>query len=110
MDITFSDKNLRKCANDDTYARKRLGALRARLFKQRLDDMAASESLEDLRYMPGKFHELTKNRKGQWACHLDGSYRLIFTPHENPVPVSPQGIFIWAEIKGVEIIEIKDYH
>lgn len=110
MDITFEDNNLRKCANDDRLAVKKLGKRVADLYKKRLDDLQAATSLEDVRYLPGRFHELTSNRKGEWACDLVHPYRLIFTPHERPIPTDGDGKYIWAEIKGIEIIEIEDYH
>jgi len=108
--ITFGKKELEKCANDDRYAIRKLGKQRALKYKQRLDDLAAGETLEDLRYVPGKFHDLSENRKGLWACSLDEPYRLIMKPHENPVPVDEHGIYIWTDIKGIEIIEIINYH
>jgi proteic killer suppression protein len=67
-------------------------------------------TLEDVRNLAGKFHELKGDRKGEWACDLDQPYRLVFTPHERPIPVNEDGQYIWAEICGVEIIEVVDYH
>ncbi|WP_415581517.1 type II toxin-antitoxin system RelE/ParE family toxin [Flavobacterium longum] len=110
MEITFEDSNLRKYANDDRLAVKKLGQRCADLYKRRLDDLQAAASLEDVRYLPGRFHELKANRKGKWACDLVHPYRLIFTPHERPIPTDGDGKYIWAEIKGIEIIEIEDYH
>jgi toxin HigB-1 len=110
MDISFYDKKIRKLANDDRKALQKMGKIRAKLFKQRLDDLAGAINLEDVRHLPGNYHELTQNRKGQWACDLDQPYRLIFKPHENPIPISDNGQYLWQEIKGVEIIEIIDYH
>ena len=72
--------------------------------------LSFSLTLEDVRYMPGNYHELKNQRKGQWACDLDQPYRLVFTPHEDPIPVNNDGQYIWSEIKGVEIIEIINYH
>ena len=63
-----------------------------------------------IKYLPGNFHDLTGNRKGQWACNLDNPYRLIFVPHENPIPTNSDGQYIWVEIRGVEIIDIENYH
>ena len=82
----------------------------AELFKQRLDDLRAAETLEDVRHLPGHYHEMRENRKGQWACELDQPYRLIFEPHENPIPTNEHAQYIWLEIKGVEIVEIVNYH
>lgn len=110
MQITFRDKNLRKYANDDRKAQRELGPLRARLYKQRLDELSAADTLEDTRHLPGKYHELKGNRKGQWACNLDQPYRLIFEPHETPIPQTEAGQHIRAQIIGVEIIEITNYH
>lgn len=110
MDITFSDSKLRKYANNDTLAEKKLGKREAKLYKQRLDDLAAAQTLEDVRYLPGNYHELVGNRKGQWACNLVHPYRLIFQAQEDPVPTNDDGQYLWIEIKGVEIIEIEDYH
>ena len=88
MDISFNDNKLRKYANNDSQAIKKLGQRRATLYKQRLDDLFDAQSLEDVRYLPGNFHELTSDRKGQWACNLDHPYRLIFEPHEFPIPIN----------------------
>lgn len=110
MQITFKDKDLRKYANDDRLAQRKLGARRAKLYKQRLDELSAAETLEHTRHLPGKYHELTGDRKGQWACNLDQPYRLIFEPHEAPIPKNDAGQYIWAQIRGVEITEIADYH
>lgn len=110
MIITFGDRKLSKYANDDRLAVKGLGKRVAEIYKRRLDDLEAAESLEDVRYLPGRFHELKENRKGQWACDLVHPYRLIFTPLENPIPTDKDGKYIWVEIKGVEIVEIEDYH
>lgn len=110
MDISFDDNKLRKYANNDKQAIKKLGQRRADLYKQRLDDLFNASTLEDVRYLPGNYHELKGNRKGQWACDLDHPFRLIFEPHEDPIPANESGQYIWIEIKGVEIIEIVDYH
>lgn len=110
MDISFKNKDLKKYANNDRLAVRKLGDRRAKLYKVRLDDLHGARTLEDVRYLPGRYHELTGNRKGQWACDLDQPYRLIFEPHESPIPENEAGQYQWIEIKGVEIIEIADYH
>ena len=110
MDITFDDQNLEKCANNHRAGHKKLGTKRFQKFKQRLDQLGASTTLEDVRHQPGRFHKLTGDRKGQWACDLDHPYRLIFEPQEKPIPTNQDGQYLWIKIKAVEIIEIKDYH
>ena len=110
MNITFHTAKLQKIANDNRLAVRKLGALRAELFRMRLDDLSAAFSLEDVRNLPGHYHELKEDRKGQWACDLDQPYRLIFQPHEDPIPEDRNGKYIWIEIKGIEILEITNYH
>jgi proteic killer suppression protein len=110
MDISFGDKDLKKYANEDRLAIRKLGSKRAQVFKQRLDDLRAADTLEDVRYLPGHYHELKENRKGQWSCDLDQPYRLIFIPHEDPIPTNADGQYVWIEIRGVEVIEITNYH
>lgn len=42
--------------------------------------------------------------------NLDHPYRLVFRPLEDPIPTDEDGRYIWAEILGVEIEEVVDYH
>ena len=110
MKITFSDRKFEKTANDDRKLHREFGAQRAAKIALRLTQLLGSNSLEDVRYLAGNYHELIGNRKGQWACDLDQPYRLIFTPHERPIPVNDAGQYLWVEIHGVEIIEVVNYH
>lgn len=110
MDIKFGDKKLRKLALDVRKCVQEMGKRRADLFLRRLTDLRDAETLEDVRYLPGHYHELKNTRKGQWSCNLDHPYRLIFIPQENPIPSNDDGQYIWLQIEGVEIIEIVDYH
>ena len=110
MNVTFKTNKLKKLANDYSKCQREMGAIRAKWFQKRLNDLIDAETLEDVKHLPGNYHELTGNRKGQWACDLDQPYRLIFEPHEDPIPTDEQGIVLWLEIKGVEVIEIVNYH
>ena len=110
MEITFTDKKFEKLANDDRKMVKELGKVRAAILRRRLTQLEDASTLEEVRNLPGNYHELKNNRKGQWGCDLDQPYRLVFTPHENPIPINADGQYIWLEIKGVEVIEIINYH
>lgn len=110
MEISFQNNKLEKISSDERKCLKEFGKKRADLFLQRLSDLNAALTLEDVRYLPGHYHELIGDRKGQWACDLDQPYRLIFEPHEDPIPIDDNGKYIWIEIKGVEIKEITNYH
>lgn len=110
MNISFQNKKLEKLLDNPSKLARELGPIRAKLFLRRLGVLADASTLEDVRYEPGNFHELKADRKGQWACDLDQPYRLIFEPHEAPIPTDSTGRYVWVEIKGVEIIEITNYH
>lgn len=71
MNITFADMILRKLANNDSRSLAELGKKRSDKLRRRLVDLSDAESLEALRYLPGNYHELKGDRKGQWACDLD---------------------------------------
>ena len=103
MNITYKTKHLQKCAEDAKYSLKHLGANNSDTYTKRITQLASAGTLEDVRRLPGNFHELTGNRKGQWACSLDKNYRIVFEPHEDPIPTNDSGQYIWCEIKGVEI-------
>ena len=110
MEIKFTDKKLEKLANDDRKMLKELGKVRATILRRRLTQLEDANTLEDVRYLPGNYHELGQNRKGQWGCDLDQPYRLVFTAIEKPLPLNDDGQYVWLEISGVEIIEIINYH
>jgi proteic killer suppression protein len=110
VNITFANRKFEKLANDDKGLIKEYGKKQAEKIITRLAQLRAATTLEDVRNLPGRFHELRENRKGQWGCDLDQPYRLVFAPQENPIPVNENGQYIWLEITGVEIIEVINYH
>lgn len=110
MDVSYKNRQLQKLAEDLTFSVRKLGPVRSEKYIQRISDLLDAETLEDVRNLPGNFHELKADRKGQWAVSLDGPYRMIFVPHEDPIPTDDSGRYVWIEIKGVEIEEIENYH
>lgn len=104
MEIIFADKNLERCATDAAYALRYLGQKRAKSYAKRIATLRFSLNFEELRAANGNFHELTGNRKGEWACDLDQPYRLIIKGSE------PNKIVIWSMVTTAEILEIVDYH
>jgi proteic killer suppression protein len=110
VNISFDNKKLEKYANNDQQGIRILGPLRHKKYKTRLDQLRASKNLLDLKHQPGRFHELTGDRKGQWACDLDQPYRLIFSSQKNQNSITSNEKSLLIEVIGVEIIEIVDYH
>jgi proteic killer suppression protein len=108
--INFSDNKLEKLINDLKSLQKEYGQIGAKIVRRRLDDLRASTTLADIRHLPGKYHELKENRKGQIAAHLEEPKRLIFVPDHDPVPLTENGAMDWKAINSIKIIEIIDYH
>ena len=110
MEIYFKNKKLEKLCKDPVKLVKVMGAVRAEKLQRRLDDMDSVTTLEDTRNLPGHYHELVGDRKGQWACDLDQPYRLIFEPTKKSIPTDENGKYIWSAITIIDIIEIANYH
>ena len=77
MEVTYKNKHLQKCAENEKYSLKNLGTIRSKKYLQRVADLCEAETLEDVRYLPGNYHELTGDRKGQWAVSLDIDLYLL---------------------------------
>ena len=106
MQVVFADKELARCAGDKAYAVRKMGQRRADAYLERINDLHGAVVLEDLKSLPGRYHELIGNRAGQWACDLDHPYRLIFKPVMNS-----DGNIIGLVVENtVSILEIVDYH
>ena len=102
MEIVFKDKHMFRAVQDKRLLLRTYGSFRAGILMRRLDDMRAAENMAELKLLPGHYHELTGDRKGQWACDLDHPYRLIMEPDGNNADFS--------KITVVDIIEITNYH
>lgn len=109
MEITFKNKKLQQACNNYTKLLKMYGQIRAEKILKRLNQLRDADTLEDVRYLAGNYHQLKYERAGQWACDLDQPYRLIFELHN-----TYSGLEViehnWKNIKGIEIIEIINYH
>jgi proteic killer suppression protein len=109
LDILFANDDLRALCHDDRRAKKELGAVGAKKLRARLDDLAATTCLEEMRTLPGRCHELKRDRAGELALDLDGGCRLVFRPCE-PVPRKADGGLDWTNVTSIEITDIGDYH
>lgn len=110
MIITFHVNKLRKICNDSNSAIRKFGNESGKLLMQRFDDLQAADCLEDMRYLPGRCHELAGDRKGQISIDLKHPYRLIFKPDENPYPRKTDGGLDWIKVKSIKIISVEDTH
>ncbi|MEM9665489.1 MAG: killer suppression protein [Bacteroidota bacterium] len=110
MDLFFKDRKIERLCSNEKRQLKKLGKVGARRLQARLLDLRIALTLEELRKVPGRLHELTGNRKGQLAIDLDHPFRLIIEPTVDPPPQKATGGIDWKQVDAVTIIEIKDYH
>lgn len=111
MKINFTSRKLQKVCNSEKELRARFGKPLAERLQQRLAELKAAETLEDIRRLPSaRCHELSQDRKGQLAVDVVHPKRLIFEPDHNPVPRKPDGGLDWSQITRIRVIEIIDYH
>ena len=79
-------------------AEKKYGLEMAEKIHQRIDEIAASDTVEEMvKFHIGRCHPLKGNRKGQYAMDLVHPYRLVFERKGN-------------EIQIANVMEIVDYH
>ncbi|MFG0249796.1 MAG: type II toxin-antitoxin system RelE/ParE family toxin [Phycisphaeraceae bacterium JB051] len=79
--------------------------------KQRLMELSAAETLEQIsRLPPARCHELKENYKGKLAVTLKEQYRLIFEVGNDPRPCLEDGGLDWEKVTEVVILEVVDYH
>ena len=89
---------------------KKHGPENDKKLRNRLDDLDAAQSMDDLLNLPGKWEELKNDRAGQFSARLHGGLRLIVKPQKQPPPTKPDGGLDWRAIDSIHIIEMVDYH
>lgn len=110
MDILFGSSKLQEECNSDKLLRKRHPLQRAKLIRRRLDDLQAASCLQTMRNLAGRCHELREDRKGQLTVDLDGPYRLVFEPADDPLPAKPDGGLDWARVTTIRILDVENTH
>ena len=105
MEILYASRQLKKLCTSERAAVKKYGERFARILFRRISQMKSAENLEALTQHAGHFHPLTADRKGQWACRLQGGLRLVFAP-------GARGEMVIKEITDptLTILKIVDYH
>lgn len=110
MEVLFATKKLQRELTEAGKMQRAYGALGAKRISLRLQQMQAAPSLEEMRHLPGRCHELSGDRKGTLAVDVEHPHRLVFRPTENPAPVDEAGGLDWSRVESVTVIAIVDYH
>lgn len=110
MEITFAAAKLQKICNSAAKVNGTYGPRLAKLIRQRLADLEAADTLEVMRTLPGRCHELVGNFKDCLAVDLVQPDRLVFRVANKPPPANEHGILDWSKVTKIEVVGIGDYH
>lgn len=70
MELQFKNRKLQKLCNSEGESNRKWGDQNGRKIRQRLGELAAAETLADMRMHPGaRLHELKGDREGQGDYH-----------------------------------------
>lgn len=98
MEVKYKNSKIEKICTCASVAEKKYGLRMAELISLRIDQIRASDSVEQMiKYKIGRCHQLEGNRKSQYAVDLVHPKRLVFEKKGK-------------EINIVNILEIVDYH
>ena len=116
MDISYKTQKMGILFNSLEKLNKKYGYKNGKLIMLRQSQMRNAQNLLEFSNIPPRprCHEL-KHKKGRdltekFAASLDGSWRIIFEPNEDPLPLDSDGSLIWSKICAVTIIGVEDYH
>lgn len=110
MEISFATRKLKQLCESEKELRRAYGTDGAKKAMRRLHDLRAATTLEDMRNLPGRIHELDGDRQDQLAIDLAGGWRLILTPTNGWPADKAEGVHVWNAIDAVTVLEITDYH
>lgn len=111
MEIVFRATRLAKMSNSDRALQAKYGLDMARAIMNRLAVLKNARTLSEvLTDKPGRPHQLSGRRSGQYAVDLVHPCRLVFKPDHEPLPRRADGGVDTDQVTAITIIEIVDYH
>ena len=110
MEVYFVNAKLASRLQNARNRQKEFGSQGAERIDLRLQQLRAAPTLEDMRNMPGRCHELTADRRGSLAIDVQQPYRLIFQPTDPARCRKADGGLDWSAVDSVTITDIVDYH
>jgi proteic killer suppression protein len=111
MEVRFEKRSMQKACSSEKETRRRWGAALAQKLRQRLAELQAADTLDDIaRLPPARCHELKGDRAGQLSVDLVHPQRLIFEPDDDPIPRKDDGGLDWTKVTKVVVLEVCDTH
>lgn len=111
MDIHFRTSRLAKMFSARNALIRQYGEQRAKMIMIRMGVLQAASCLAEVPSAPpDRCHELTGDRKGEFAVDLGHPWRLMFRPAHEPVPRKADGGIDLSRVTAVTITSVEDYH
>jgi toxin HigB-1 len=110
MNIEYSNEEAETLCRSQRLLQKKYGKEIVKHMAQRISDLKAAKHLAEMINLPGKFEELTGNRKGQFSLRLDQQFRLILEPASGLIPRKPDGGVDLTKVTAVMIVEAVSDH
>ena len=111
MEIVFKTNKLEKILTSEKQATKEYGPEHAKKILHRMTELAAFENLGDVpTYKPMRCHELSNNRKNQFAITSKEPYRIIFIPDYQQIPMNEFGGIAKDKITRIKILEVSNHY
>ena len=111
MEITFRTRKLQKVFNSCKDIKRTYGDRMARAIQNRLAVLRSASNLSLVpSSRPERLHQLSGNRKGQFAVDLVQPQRLVFEPNLDPIPENEEGGIDKYQVTAISIIAVTDYH
>ena len=111
VDITFRTSRLARVFNSDRDLKRTYGDRMTRRIQTRMAILKNSRTLDLVPTTPpDRRHQLTGDRRGQFAVDLVHPRRIVFVPNHHPVPLRDDGGMDLEQITAITILEVVDYH
>ncbi len=108
MEVRFKSFRFAKICADQKALVRKYGPQVAEKVSVRLYQLSSVSTLEEMRFLPGRCHELKGSRSGELSVTLHGGFRLIFRPGNHAAGEGPG--LDWPSVTEVIVTEIDDYH
>jgi toxin HigB-1 len=110
MQLSFASSQLQKQCESTRALQRAHGQACAKKVMTRLADLEAAPTLDEMRNLPGRCHELSGDRAGQLALDLADGKRLVVEPAKDSPPRKKDGGLHWSRVDAVVVVEISNYH
>lgn len=101
---------MQRVCSDEKLLQREYGQ-NAKKIKMRLFELYSADNLAQIPATPPpRRHQLTGDRKGQFAVDVKQPFRIVFVPANDPIPRRDDGGVDLEKVTMVEIVWIGDYH